>query len=218
MLERTSEWPVGPGPRCVKRLEPTRMRGETEYVRGESKGTGPGRRCRPCEISGLAAAPAGRIGSDGDATASSEARPNTLCRVQARIGRGSADAKTTDHVDPNCRVFVPGWVQRPSGRSEVCDERYEDSSLQLSRPSGCFGVTTLCLTLRLTGERAQPASPVQPRVRLLSWLGPPAQPTASLSLRPRQDEADMVVRRCAHQDVLMPWPFDRCSKQQWPAK
>jgi hypothetical protein len=146
MLERTSERPVGPGPRCAERRKSTRLRVGTEVPRGESKEPGPGRRCRPRQIIGLGAAPAGRIGSDGDATTSSGARPNALCRVQTRIRRNTTDATTTDHVDPNCPVVVPGCVRRPSGRSEVCDERYEDSSFQLSRPSGCSGVTALCLT------------------------------------------------------------------------
>jgi hypothetical protein len=155
MPERTSGRPMGPGPRCVERHDPTRMREETECLRGESKGIGPGLRCRPCQILGLGASPASRIGCNGDATPSSRARPNTLCRVQARIRRRTTDATTTDHVAPHCRVVVPGWVQRPLGRSEVCDERYEASSLQSSRPSGCSGVTALCLTLRLTGERSE---------------------------------------------------------------
>ena len=98
------------GPRPATRGEsrkPTRSRGWTECLRGESKGTGPGRRCRPCQIIGLGAAPASRLGSDGDATPGSGARPNALCRVQARLKGGTADATTTDHVDPNCRVLYP---------------------------------------------------------------------------------------------------------------
>jgi hypothetical protein len=163
MPERTSERPVGPGPRSVQRRGPTRMRERTECLRGEPKKSGPGRRCRPCRINDLRATRANRRRRDREAAGSSGVRPNTSCRVQARIARRTTDATTTDHVILNYRAVVPGRIQRPSGRSEVRDERYGASDVHESRPSGCSGVTALCITK--SSSAASAASPLQRVVR-----------------------------------------------------